>query len=134
MKRFKASIAVLALAVTGCVFGANAAVVPFSRTPAGATVTILTDKGKYTAELVEVRDSGVVLRQPALLLIAPFSTMRRLRADHLGSTYSAIVNGGLTPTMRERFRLVSHYPQGMTPEIEKVMLAQVKQTQLVVVH
>lgn len=127
-------VAAAALGTTGCVRGANPARMPFAQQPVGAQVTLQARSARYVGELLEVRNDGLVLMEPkGRILFAPFSVVRRLTANKLGDAF------GLTAGMPNadriaRLRSISHFPQGMTPDIQKRLLALMAQPEITVVR
>lgn len=129
--RYKTLILVAMLAgVSGCFIGKNAAEWPVAKQPMGATVT-LRSNSTVVGELIEVAEDGVVLKTRAgKLMFAPFSVIDHLAAAGLGPEYSMGRRMPPTQAMRARLAMVSHFPQGMTPEIRQRMLALSGQSQI----
>lgn len=116
---------------TSCTIGKNAAGWPVAKLPHGATVTLRSDPTTITAELIEVTEDGVVVKtQAGKLIFAPFSKIDNLAANQLGSAYTMGRRMPPTQPARERLTTVSHFPQGMTPEIRQRMLALSGQSQV----
>jgi len=112
--------------------GADPAMYPPARRAAGTTAYATMRSGAIQGELLEVRDTALVLRTAdriVLLLTAQaqhldFEDMRRNRR----------VNDSLTGTDRERLRLLSRYPQGIPPAALTELLSHRGQTALVIVN
>jgi hypothetical protein len=91
----------------------------------------VTTKGvDINGELIEVRDGGVVLLTAASgkLRFVAYSEVRSSNFERLGH----LIEGGRTPdpSTRERLRLVSRFPQGMSPEVLQTLLKAAGQTEL----
>jgi hypothetical protein len=111
--------------------------------PEGATVEVevsLTDgqdKLKFEGELLEIRDDGIVFSGASaedaedLLIFVAWKSAVRVRATEFGG-YRAEVGRSLewSHDTKERFRLISRFPQGITPEIMDGLLAAHRQEQL----
>lgn len=125
------ALVALALGATGCHIGKNAAKWPVASSAGGAVLTITSSAGTIYAELLEVRDDGIVIkRQDRKIAFAPFSSMTRIEAKGLGAEY--VVVRGMPPGAGTRLNLmrVSHFPQGITPEIRARLLAASGQTEI----
>ncbi len=102
--------------------------------PTGIGVTLLTSTGddaKLVGELVSVNDSALVLAIPSTgLTLVGYRIITEGRFHQLGT----VLRDGKAPTpeVRERLRLVSRYPQGMTPELTSALLVALGQPRLVV--
>jgi hypothetical protein len=94
---------------------------PPAREPAGATIQLrLRGKRVVTGELLAVQDSGLLVRDSSRILLVPN------RAVQNGS----LVSGGAGPfrgkpvgDTRERLRLLSRYPSGVSGELLTTLLA-----------
>lgn len=135
MRILNALLITVSLGATACFIGGNAAHYPVANRVNGATVRIASSSASFQAELLEVRNNGiVVLQNDGRVAIAPWNSTKRVDVVGLGRQYSY---GMLMPPTRETFAnlvKVSHFPQGMTPEIEKRFLTSRGQTELVVIQ
>ncbi len=114
-------IAILA----GCHRGAAGKDLAIAHRPGGASVVVQTQSGVFAGQLVAVQDTGLVLSQRSLFFVS-FHAMSSLRAEELGSDYQ--ISGWINdPKKLERLRLVSQFPQGMTPDIQKKLPARMGQ-------
>lgn len=123
MRLFNRVLLAASIILTGCIFGKNAANYPVATRPSGATL-ILTSSGKrVVAELLEVRADGlVVLGSNGKVALAPYQSLDRVEAKSLGAGYrfgSHMPPNGL---IWANLVKVSHFPQGMTPEIRSRFL------------
>ena len=121
-------------ATSACMMGKNAAGWPVAKQPYGATVTVRTSSGSFTAELIEVTADGFVLKKSGKLVFAPFSIIDHLAAMKMESRYSMGRRMPPSPAARANLVTISHFPQGMTPEIRGKMLAASGQTELEVLR
>ena|SRR5215475_5698808 len=116
--------------LSGCRYGVRVESFPPARTPLGVMTKITRDRGELSAELIEVRDTGVMVLAEKRLRLLPYSIIVSLRAEGLNRNYS--FGGRTSPTAetRERLRLVSRFPQGLTPELLQKLLEANGQLQL----
>lgn len=111
-----AGFGVLVLAAA-CTVGTHARNYPPAKGPAGATVNLqLSDKSRSTGELLAVETSGLLLLRDSQLVRVLLSQVRRGNAPKLS------FNGSLRDDTRERLRLISRYPQGVSSELEGQLL------------
>lgn len=136
MNRIRTLLSATAMAGLGaCTIGSNAATSRVATFPEGARVTVQTAvSGNHVAELLEVRDDGLVLDASKRIVFVPFTAVRRVTTDKLGAAFS-LDRGGLPDAVKlAAIRSVSHFPQGMTPEIQRILLAKAGQPDLVVIQ
>jgi hypothetical protein len=130
-------IALLAImSLTACATGKNAAELEIARSPAGATLRLtLTGKRKLEGELLELRDNGAVmfLRDGRVALVTWTATSQAL-APELDGRYIYGLNMPPRADVKANLILVSHFPQGMTPDIEARYLASKGQKELVIIR
>ena len=118
-----------------CKLGKNAAGWPVAKQPQGAAVTVRTGPASFSAELIEVTADGFVLKNAGgKLLFAPFTIVDNLSATRLGSGYRAGNRMPPSAVARANLVMVSHFPQGMTPEIRQKMLAASGQSEIEVIR
>ena len=111
-----AGFGVLVLA-TACTVGTHARNYPPAKGPAGAVVNLqLTDKSRSTGELLAVESSALLLLRDSQLVRVPLSQVRRGNAPKLS------FNGSLRDDTRQRLRLISRYPQGVSSSLESKLL------------
>ena len=101
---------------------------PPARTPKGVTGQVKTTRADYTVELIEVRDAGIVILSAQTLRFIPFSAITSSRFDDIGDSISN--RNAPSPKVRERLRLLSRFPPGLTPEMLQNLLTAHAQTQL----
>ena len=125
---------VMALALVssgvGCIFGSHVGTFAPANSPNGVTARLETSAGRVTAELLEVRDSGLVVLDNAKVTFVPYRSISDGSFNQLGVT---IRNGQFqNAEKRNRARLVSRFPQGITPETERELLGFYHQTSIIV--
>jgi hypothetical protein len=113
---------VAAMTTLGCVIGKSAKDASFARSAAGAAVIVSVPGRNFTGELIALQQSGMVISSSNQLQLVPYPIIVAMQIKELGSTYAVSRYNPLTPDKRERLRLVSHFPQGLTPEIERKLL------------
>lgn len=112
-----------ALAAAGCVkkFGSSVEDFSVANAPAGvATVVTLTSGATVSGELLEVRDTALVLRRDAEVLLVPSSAIAN--AQYQGTdlrTHSLTPDGFLQADLR----LLSRYPSGISPNVMSALLS-----------
>jgi hypothetical protein len=116
--------ALILLALTACQIGTSAQGYPPAKGPAGVMLNIqLADKSKLTGELLAVEDSSLLILQgPEILRV-------RLNSVRAGSGPKVSFTGkNLAGDLRERLRLVSRFPQGVSAELEPRLIQAYGQT------
>jgi len=134
MRKFLILIAALFIS-QGCQLGANAGNFPVAHRVNGATLRIVTKSQRFDGELLEVRDNGIVVsRKDGQVVLVPWLVTQNVSAPGLGRDFSY---GFLMPPSRSTIPnlvKVSHFPQGMSPEIEARLLASRGQKEIVVIQ
>jgi hypothetical protein len=123
----------IAVVVTGCHVGPNAQSYTVARTPYGARLALMVADERFEAELLAVRDSGLLVLRSNQLLLVPFRSIDDARSAG-GAHVGVELRDGRRPTSdeMERLRIQSRYPQGVTPELERRLLEAYGQTSLIV--
>ena len=132
MRTTKMLATVAAIALAGCHLGKSGADLPIANRPGGAHVSLRTSSGAYSGELLAVQDDGVVISGDRILF-APFSAIVRLTVDKMGGQYQLGTADVPRGERLEQLRLVSRFPQGLTPTIRSALLAQKSQTDIAVI-
>jgi hypothetical protein len=128
--------ATVAALLIGCLFSACAIGMHTdkfkpARGPHGVRSTVTTPNGVFTGELIELRDTAVVLLAelgpPAApdtkrLRLIPFSSIARAEFEQLGSGVRLANGRPPSPRARERLRLLSRFPDGLSPAVEGDLL------------
>ena len=124
------------VSLTACHVGPQIKDLDLANNPAGATVEVQVlpedgqDKLKFEGELLEIRDDGIVFSGTSAadaddeLIFVAWSRATRVRATEFGG-YRAEPGRSLewSDESKERFRLISRFPQGISPEIMDGLLA-----------
>ena len=140
MKPLLVALVILS-SVTACTVGTSARTFRPAFTRGGVASHLMTSAGEFRGELIEVLESGLLIltssrgpkRDPTreqLLRLVPYTAIRSSSFDQLGRR--ARVAGGQPPAtdVRDRLRLVSRFPYGVTPEGLQQLLASCGQTQV----
>jgi hypothetical protein len=110
------------LVLAGCQIGTHARNYAPAKGPAGAIVDLrLTDKTRMTAELLAVEDSTLLMLRDSQLVRVPLSLVQA------GSAPKVSFYGNPKGNTRERLRLISRYPQGVSAELEGQLLRAYRQ-------
>ena len=119
-----------ALACVACVVGQHIDTFEPANGPAGGTVTLTTNVKPigYLGELLAVEDSALLLVRNDTLMRVPSSLIRSIDAPYGGGS------GKLDKHQREKLRLISRYPKGVTPDLEQRLLAAYHQPRVKVVE
>ena len=104
--------------VTSCRFGPKLEDMHLARSPRGTTMQVTTVGRAVSGELLAVTDSGLVVLEGRRMVTIPFVEIRDARSSELGGGYR--FSGQKRPNAGSiaRLRRVSHFPQGITPEIQ----------------
>lgn len=117
MKPFIAVVIAISLAA-GCRYGPRIENLNLASSPRGAVVQVTRVTGGLSGELLAVEDDGLVVLEGRRMVTVPFSEIREANFTQIGSAYR--ISGGRRPNPEgiARLRRVSHFPQGITPEIK----------------
>lgn len=106
------------LLLAACMVGTSGRNYAPAKSPAGATVSIdLGDSRRITGELLAVEETTLLVLQEHELIRVAVTLIRSGKAPKISFTGQSLVD-----TTRERLRLVSRYPQGVSPELEARLL------------
>jgi len=122
-------LSVLLAGLTGCAVGPRAEDQPIARQPRGAAVQLNTADGAIAGELLAVQDTAIViLTRAQRATLVPF----RVILDGDAELAGGITRGGRVPAAHrlERLRLVSRFPQGLDPELQRALLTALGQAEL----
>ncbi len=123
------TLVVVACLATGCNLGMTARAYPPAQGPKGVIMRVRTAQGQLSGELIEVRDAGIVLADQKLRLL-PYTTILSSEADKTEARYAISHGTAPKPGVRERLRLLSRFPQGLTPELVRQLLESYGQAEL----
>jgi hypothetical protein len=132
MRKMKLLATVAAFALAGCHMGSSGANLPVANQPGGAHVSLRTTRGAYSGELLAVQDDGVIISGDRIMF-APFSSIVELSLEKMGGQYRLGTAEVPRGEKLARFRAVSRFPQGLTPNIRAVLLARTSQTEIAVI-
>lgn len=130
------------LLLSACRIGGNVGTDPFTHTPDGTRIRIVTtSRATIDGELVAADDSALVVRGDSIFVAVPVdaigsvsTTSARVRwvrdTRYRNQPGMASVPGGPANFPIERLRLLSRFPQGMSPEIERRLLARYRQAEV----
>jgi hypothetical protein len=112
--------AAVVAALGGCHTGPSTRSFQPAATPHGARVTLGIGNSTLAGELVEVRDSALVVSSSDSIWVVDFSSIRRARFPGFFVAY-----GGGVPTREaaDRMRMVSRFPAGMPAGVMERLLA-----------
>ena len=150
--RRRAGLFVFACVATGCSFGMTAAKYPPALGPQGVSLQLDIGERQMSGELIEVRESGMVILTPAPVTPSSSSArpggassqaldQGRLQFVAYGAIHSWEVDGSSKwiavieqrapdRNAREQLRLLSRFPQGLTADLLKLLLTAHGQTEL----
>ena len=130
MRPTLAVMAAAALAAAACIVGPALENFPPAQSPHGISLDLRLENGRVQGELLEVRDSAYVILHAGRVTLVPY---RRVRVALMPAGTVDALNTAPTPAIRERLRLLSRFPQGLTPEIEQRLLETLGQPSLEVI-
>lgn len=124
-------VAVLLVGITAaCSIGTRVKRFQPALRPEGVTATLQLAAGSVEAEVLAIDDTALIVRRLQDSLPV---TVVRFKAIHVAAfrQVSATLGNGRPPRPldRERIRLVSRFPQGLTPELLQSLLAAYGQAQ-----
>lgn len=110
------------LAAGGCVTttGKGVEEFPVANSPAGAATTVLIRTGMINGELLEVRDTALVLRRGIEVLLIPNASITNVRFQGFDLRTHTRTPDELR---RSDFRLLSRYPYGISPAVMAALLS-----------
>lgn len=142
-------IVLLAAVASGCSYGMTTEKFRLTQSPRGIETRVTTSEAEFAGELIEIREDGLVLLSERmffptrngtaetaerLLRLIPYAAVRRSRFEQLGRLVSIIDGHPPTDNGRERLRLVSRFPQGLSQEGLSQLLKEYGQTALAGIH
>ena len=139
----RAGLSLAAVSLFACHVGPQIKDLDLANNPEGATVEVQVlpaeDQGKLTfeGELLEIRDDGIVFfgadsdEFADEIIFVAWNRTSRVRATEFGG-YRAEVGRSLewSPETKERFRLISRFPQGISSEMMDSLLVAYHQEEL----
>jgi hypothetical protein len=133
-------LVLLSVLLSACHVGPRIGELAAPRQPGGARVVIAIDAGRrdphYEGELIAVRADGVIVALPSTgpkphLTFVTWQAIYRLTAIELPG-FQTTPERTKAPSDAEvdRWRLISRYPQGLSPELAAAVLAAYEQASL----
>jgi len=120
------------VAALGCRVGPHVGSFEPAHTGAGITVVVETAAGRGPeVELLALGDTAFLILAAGRVTSVPYAAVRRVRVHQR----SELDFGPVGPTggQRNRLRILSRYPQGVSPELLERLLAAYRQPDLVVI-
>ncbi|HEY6343894.1 MAG TPA: hypothetical protein VIY49_20555 [Bryobacteraceae bacterium] len=102
---------------------------PPAQGPKGVSLRVTTPQGQLSGELIEVRDSGIILADQKLRLI-PYTDILSSQVEKTSSRYAIANRSVPTPEARDHLRLLSRFPYGLSAEVMQRLLSAYGQTEL----
>jgi hypothetical protein len=116
--------------VYGCRYGTSVTHFPPAQGPHGVMVQVTTDQRPFSGELIEVRDTGLVLLADQKLRLLPYTAIVSSRIDQTSSRYAPRNRLAPNPDALEHLSLLSRFPQGLTADLLHSLLGIYEQTEL----
>ena len=125
------TLVLLAGLSAGCSIGMTAKKYRPAQAPQGVIVHVDSARGKFSGELIEVRvDSGIVLLADQKLRLLRYTEILSSSVDQTSSRYAPSNRTAPKPDVQAQLRLLSRFPQGLTPELMGQLLNAYGQTEL----
>ncbi len=118
----------IVLVFGGCHVGPGPENYAIAHRATGVTTSITMSVSGVSGELLEVRDSGLVVLSAARVLLVPYRSIQRATFEQLDVS----IGGGQPPSDEGRgiLRTASRFPQGLNAELERRLLAALGQSEL----
>jgi hypothetical protein len=128
-------LAVLSLAATACVVHTGLQPSEFSPASSGTGINanLTVGQTKITGELLEVRDTAVVILTPDRVLLVPFPAIAHGTFAHTDMEITNGLRRGDDDNMTD-VRMLSRYPYGIPADALRRLLASRRQDSLAVIH
>jgi hypothetical protein len=116
MRALRLASLVVLLTCAGCQLGSRIENLEPALGPHGASVRLAI--GAVPVELLTVSDTALLVRRPTgAIVLALYRNLSSVSFEHLGTEYSLLGRARTPdPALRERWRLVARYPQGLRPD------------------
>lgn len=124
------TLVMLACLSNGCSLGMTTRKYRPAQDPKGVTMRVGTAQGQLLGELIEVRDAGIVVLADQKLRLLPYTAILSSEVDQTGSHYSISKRTVPKPDVQAHLRLLSRFPQGLTPELMRQLLDALGQAEL----
>jgi hypothetical protein len=124
------TLVILAFLSNGCTLGMTASKFRPAKGPQGVNMRITTEQGEFSGELIEVRDTGIVVLVDQKLRFLPYTDIRYSKLDQSSSYGPISQRKAPKPDAQAQLRLLSRFPQGLSPELMRQLLDVYGQTEL----
>lgn len=134
------------MAAPACKYGMATSSFAPAQSPNGVAVRVAVEQGQFSGELLEVRDDGLVVLSEHLeprsagngragtserkVRLFPYSGIRIARFSQVAERYAIKDGRAPNPAVRERVRLLSRFPHGLSPDVLRQLLTSCGQTEL----
>lgn len=116
-------VLMFALGSAGCHVGKKAETLALAHSPSGAMANLdVNQQGAVAGELLAAEDGALVLLRGRSMLSIPYSQIRYAAFPEIQQRYSLGQRLPDAETLR-RLRLISHFPQGISPELRTKLAA-----------
>jgi hypothetical protein len=119
------------LACTACTVGTNVESFAPATHPRGILVSVQTRVESFDAELLAVSDSGLLLLRPPALVFARYTA---IRLATFRQSPEVVERAAPDSATRDRLRLLSRFPQGVTAAGLQALLAGYHQDSVLVLQ
>jgi len=123
-------ILAIALLVAACFTGPHAESFRPATSPQGVELSLRLRRASVRGELLEVRDTALLVMQRTQITLVPLRAVRAVWARGYALPYR---DGPATPAALARLRAVSRYPTGLSDEALRQLLAHAGQSEVLVV-
>lgn len=128
--RYRVLLSMLMVTVaSGCVTGRPANQHPLAIGPAGAQMDVRLRKSRVKGELLEVRDTALVILGAQEMTLVPFNGIRTAAFSNVNGPY---INRRMSSEAIRKARLLSRFPYGMPEAVLRELLASRQQTEITV--
>ncbi len=116
-------IITLALGATACAVGKKAEKLGLAHSPTGAMANLdVNQESVITGELLAAEDSALLLLRGQTMLSIPYSQIRYAVFKEIDQRYNLKQRVPDPETLR-KLRLISHFPQGLSPSLRLTLAA-----------
>lgn len=124
-------IAALALFISACAVGPRVENFKPAHQPAGIDATIRLDTGaSLSSELLDVQEGGLLVLNGRRVTLVPYTSI--LSATFPQTSIRIEARTAPSTLRREQLRLLSRFPQGLSPTLLNSVLAAYQQEKLVI--
>lgn len=118
---------ILALATTSCAVGQKTTNFAVAQQPAGVATTLELGRTVMRGELLAVEDNALIVLSDQQITRVPYTSIRKAT---FAQTRVSIRDYVVTNADRDKLRLLSRYPQGLTPALLRSLLAAYRQSEV----